>query len=53
MPAHAFERHAGAGPPVRVKVLEGQVSLVTPEAVVFRVRGQPRERVAFAVVPLP
>jgi hypothetical protein len=48
-----FERHAGAGPPVRVRVLEGQVSLVTPEAVVFRVRGKPGERVAFAIVPLP
>lgn len=48
-----FERHAGVGPPVRLKVIEGQVSLVTPEAVVFRVRGQPGERVAFAIVPLP
>ena len=48
-----FERHAGTGPPVGVKVLEGQVSLVTPEAVVFRVRGQPGERVAFVIVPLP
>ena len=48
-----FERHAGTGPPVRVKVLEGQVSLVTPDVIVFRVRGQPGERVAFAIVPLP
>jgi hypothetical protein len=47
-----FERQAGAGPPVRVKVLEGQVSLVTPDAVVFRVRGQPGERVSFAIVPV-
>jgi hypothetical protein len=48
-----FERQAGAGTAVRVKVLEGQVSLVTPDAVVFRLRGQPGERVAFAVVPVP
>lgn len=48
-----FERHAGPGPAMRVKVLEGQVSLVTPDAIVFRVRGQPGERVAFAIVPLP
>ena len=46
-----FERQAGAGPPVRLKVLEGQVSLVTPDAVVFRLRGQPGERVSFAIVP--
>lgn len=48
-----FERHAGMGTAVRVKVLEGQVSLVTDEAIVFRLRGQPGERVAFAIVPLP
>ena len=48
-----FERHAGTGAAVRVKVLEGQVSLVTPEAIVFRLRGQPGERVAFAIVPCP
>jgi len=48
-----FERHAGAGPPVRLKVLEGQVSLVTPGAVVFRLRGQPGERVAFTIVSAP
>ena len=48
-----FERHAGTGAAVRVKVIEGQVILVTPDAVVFRVRGQPGERVAFAIVPLP
>ena len=48
-----FERHAGGGRPVRVKVLEGQVSLVTPDAVVFRVRGKPGERVAFVIVRLP
>lgn len=48
-----FERQAGAGPAVRVKVLEGQVSLVTPDAIVFRVQGKPGERVAFAIVPLP
>ena len=48
-----FERQAGPGTPVRVKVLEGQVSLITPDAVVFRLRGQPGERVAFAIVPAP
>jgi List-Bact-rpt repeat protein len=47
-----FERNAGGGSAVRIKVLEGQVSLVTPDAVVFRVRGLPGERVAFAIVPL-
>jgi Divergent InlB B-repeat domain len=47
-----FERPGGSGPPVRLKVLEGQVSLVTPDAVVFRVRGQPGERVSFAIVPV-
>jgi hypothetical protein len=48
-----FERHAGGGPPVRVKVIEGQVALVTPDTVVFRLRGQPGERVAFAIIPVP
>ena len=48
-----FERHGGMAAAVRVKVLEGQVSLVTDEAIVFRLRGQPGERVAFAIVPLP
>lgn len=48
-----FERAAGSGPAVRVKVLEGQVTLVTPDAIAFRVRGTPGERVAFAIVPLP
>jgi hypothetical protein len=48
-----FERQAGAGPAARLKVLEGQVSLVTPDAVVFRLRGQPGERVAFAIVHAP
>ena len=53
-PGHLALRAAGGGgPPVRIKVLEGQVSLVTPEAVVFRLRGQPGERVAFAIVRLP
>jgi hypothetical protein len=48
-----FERPAGVGPAVQLKVLEGQVSLVTSEAIVFRLRGQPGERVGFAVVPVP
>jgi len=48
-----FERQGGAAGRVRLKVLEGQVALVTPEAIVFRLRGQPGERVAFAIVPLP
>ena len=47
-----FERQAGAGPPVRVKVLEGQVSLVTPEAVVFRRARTARRARAFAIVPV-
>jgi hypothetical protein len=46
-----FDRQAG-GAPIRIKVLEGQVSLVTPESVVFRLRGQAGERVAFAIVRL-
>lgn len=46
-----FERSAGSSN-VQLKVLEGQVSLVTQEAVVFRLRGQPGERVAFVIVPL-
>jgi hypothetical protein len=48
-----FERHAVGGTGVRLKVLEGQVTLVTPDAIVFRVRGQPGERVSFVIVPLP
>jgi hypothetical protein len=48
-----FDRQPGARARVRLKVLEGQVALVTPDAIVFRLRGQPGERVAFAVVPLP
>jgi hypothetical protein len=48
-----FERHATGGPPVRLKALEGQVTLVTPDAIVFRLRGQPGERVAFVIVPVP
>jgi hypothetical protein len=47
-----FERQGGAGS-VRVKLLEGQVALVTPDAIVFRLRGQPGERVAFAIVRVP
>jgi len=47
-----FERTGGASA-VRLKVLEGEVSLVTPEAIVFRLRGQPGERVAFAIVRQP
>jgi hypothetical protein len=45
-----FERQGAAAGSARVKVLEGQVALVTPEAIVFRLRGQPGERVAFAIV---
>jgi hypothetical protein len=48
-----FERQAGARGKVRLKVAEGQVMLVTPEAIVFRLRGQAGERVAFAIVPSP
>jgi hypothetical protein len=48
-----FERFAGGGAPVRLKVIEGQVALVTPDAIVFRLRGQPGERVAFMIVRLP
>ena len=33
----------GPDPQVQIKVLKGQVSLVTPGAVVFRLRGQPPE----------
>jgi hypothetical protein len=47
-----FERQPGSGG-VRLKVLEGQVALVTPDAIVFRLRGLPGERVAFAIVRLP
>ncbi len=48
-----FERQPGAGRQVRLKVIEGQVALVTPDAIVFRLRGQPGERVGFAIVPVP
>ena len=51
--AWRFERSAGAGSPLRLKVIEGQVALVTPNAIVFRLRGQPGERVGFAIVPAP
>lgn len=51
--AWRFERQAAGGPAVRFKVLEGQVSLVTPDVIVFRLRGQPGERIAFTIVPVP
>lgn len=47
-----FER-VGGGPPVRLKVIAGEPALVTEQAIVFRLRGRPGERVAFAVVPGP
>ena len=47
-----FER-AGGGPPVRLKLIAGEPALITEEAIVFRLRGRPGERVAFAIVPAP
>jgi hypothetical protein len=39
------------GPGSRVRVVAGEVVLATPQAVVFRMRGRPGERVVFAVEP--
>jgi hypothetical protein len=48
-----FERHSAGGPGVRLKVIEGQVALLTPDTIVFRLRGKPGERVAFVAVRAP
>jgi hypothetical protein len=48
-----FERQGGAGGAMPLKVLEGQVALVTPDAIVFRLRGHAGERVSFALTRVP
>ncbi len=37
----------GAGASGSLRVIAGEVTLVTPEAVVFRMKGRPGERVVF------
>jgi hypothetical protein len=39
------------GPGSRVRVVAGEVVLATPQALVFRLRGRPGERVVFVVEP--
>jgi hypothetical protein len=48
-----FERQGGAAGAMPLQVLEGQVALVTPDAIVFRLRGHAGERVSFAIPRVP